>query len=195
MREHRGERDQRRDNERPGRERGYWGLRARGLVQRAGRELVDTGIPWNTPAPTFAIPWRRTPGSRRSGSGAERRMPWRHRRSARTRSAATPPPRCRCVAECCLDDREVGQHGARAALAARARRAPPRAHRGRTRPTRSARRPRARAHREAGARNRSARISTSDSTPTSTVSNGRRPAIRSRSPARARRCHPRRMCR
>ena len=58
--------------------------------------LVETGMPWNRPAPVLAIPGRRTPGRCRSGSGAWRRRRGRRPRSGRSRSAPArqrrPPP-------------------------------------------------------------------------------------------------------
>ena len=56
LREQRRENQQSRDHEAAGDERRDLRARAGGLVQRAGQRLVETGIPWNTPAPTLAIP-------------------------------------------------------------------------------------------------------------------------------------------
>ena len=51
--------------------------------------LVETGIPWNTPAPTFANLAPRTPDSRRCGTGAASRTLEHPRRSARSRSRSS----------------------------------------------------------------------------------------------------------
>ena len=128
---------------------------------------------WPCPAPP-------TPGRRRSGSGGGWRTRGRRRRSARTRSAAARPTRCRSSAVLLAEQIECGQLRRRQP----ARHVPDErdavARRGRTGqdasrpPTTSTSAPGNR-----GARNRSPRITASETTPTTSVVQWTSPSERS----------------
>ena len=144
--------------------------------------LVDTGIPWNTPAPTFAIPWATdswfdvdpvaVPGRKRPGVARGLREADQQQRRRRD------PDHRQVVA----DDVEVGKLGRREARAGRLRRA---RRRGRqveeadasSPPTTSTSAPGI-----AGAAKRSPRITASATTPTSSVAQWMSPSVRSHDP-------------
>ena len=124
-------------------------------------------------------PAPRTPGRRRCGSDAGSRTRAHPPRSARSRSAATPPPRSRsptgCAGRCRSPEASVpGAH------AGRLRRPRRRARSGRRAPMPAGRRRPARARPgSAGTVNRSARITASATTPTRSVAQWMSPSVRS----------------